>query len=68
MIETGDESEPPVIWALLLLPETTLGWGPRLADAFTLAVKLMTSTEPLNPPAGMVNGPHCGVVLPCQGS
>src|SRR5207245_1905683 len=32
------------------------------------AVNVMTRIEPLNPPAGMVNGPHWGVALPGAGT
>src|SRR6202022_1298080 len=63
---TGDWSVPPVIWALLLFPETTLGCGPSDAPA-SFAVKVITSVDPLNPPPGMMNGPHCGVGLPAAG-
>src|SRR4029077_1711506 len=63
---TGAWSDAPVIWALLLLPDTTLGCGPSDA-APTLAVNVITSVEPLKPPPGRVNGPHCGVALPAPG-
>src|SRR2546430_15892665 len=63
---TGDWSDPPVICALLLFPETTLGCGPRLAP-LTFAVNVITSVAPLNPPAGMMNGPHWGVAEPAVG-
>src|SRR2546421_10209081 len=63
---TAAWSEPPVICALLLLPETTLWCGPSVAPV-TLAVNVITSVEPLNPPAGTANGPHCGVADPLAG-
>src|SRR2546428_11691902 len=63
---TGDWSEPPVICALLLFPDTTLGCGPREAP-MTFAVKVITSVAPLNPPAGMRNGPHWGDAEPAAG-
>src|SRR5256885_12561324 len=62
----GDWSEPPVIWALLLFPETTLGCGPREA-LLRFAVKVITRVAPLKPPAGMMNGPHWGVAEPAAG-
>ena len=33
----------------------------------TFAVKVITSVAPLKPPAGMMNGPHCGVAEPAAG-
>src|SRR5438132_1805659 len=63
---TGLWSAAPVICALVALPETTFGCGPREA-LLTPAVKVITRVTPLNPPAGMLNGPHCGVVVPTDG-
>src|SRR5207244_13406780 len=63
---TGDWSDPPVICALLLLPETTFGCGPSAAPLI-VAVKVITSVAPLKPPAGTTNGPHCGVAEPAEG-
>src|ERR1700694_3337271 len=63
---TGNWSDPPTIWALLLFPETTLACGPSAAPLI-FAVKVITRMAPLNPPAGTTNGPHCGVAEPAAG-